>query len=61
MPVTPPRTPERTRSQEVFSNASEDTKQLIRSVLRDEREVMHLKRRPEIHQKILEHVKRIVK
>lgn len=49
------------RSQETFLQATEDVQNLLRSVLRDEREVMHLKRRPEIHQKILEHVKRIVK
>jgi len=49
------------RSQEAFLQASEDVQNLLRSVLRDEREVMHLKRRPEIHQKILEHVKRIVR
>jgi len=51
----------RTRSQDAFLNASEETQQLVRSVLRDERDVMHLKRRPEIHQKILDHVKRIVR
>jgi len=49
------------RSQEAFLQASEEVQNLLRSVLRDEREVMHLKRRPEIHQKILEHVKRIVR
>ncbi len=55
------KTADRTRSQDAFLNASEETQQLVRSVLRDERDVMHLKRRPEIHQKILDHVKRIVR
>ena len=50
-------TGERTRSQQAFLDASEPIQQLIRAVLGEERNVMHLKRRPEIHQKILEHVK----
>lgn len=48
---------EQTRSQQEFVKAPEPIQQLIRAVLREEREVMHLKRRPEIHQKILDHVK----
>jgi len=48
---------EQTRSQQEFANAPEPIQQLVRDVLRDERDVMHLKRRPEIHQKILDHVK----
>ncbi|MEQ1858868.1 MAG: hypothetical protein ABMA13_02925 [Chthoniobacteraceae bacterium] len=50
-----------TRSQEAFLKSAEEIQQLVRSVLRDERDVMHLRRRPEIHQKILDHVKRIVR
>lgn len=48
---------EQTRSQQEFVKAAEPIQQLVRAVLREEREVMHLKRRPEIHQKILDHVK----
>jgi hypothetical protein len=48
---------EQTRSQQEFVKAPESIQQLIRAVLREERDVMHLKRRPEIHQKILDHVK----
>lgn len=48
---------EQTRSQHAFIKAAEPIQQLIRAVLREERDVMHLKRRPEIHQKILDHVK----
>lgn len=48
---------EQTRSQQEFVKAPEQIQQLVRAVLRDERDVMHLKRRPEIHQKILDHVK----
>lgn len=48
---------EQTRSQQEFSKAPQPIQELVRAVLRDERDVMHLKRRPEIHQKILDHVK----
>lgn len=48
---------EQTRSQQEFVKSPEQIQQLVRAVLRDERDVMHLKRRPEIHQKILDHVK----
>lgn len=48
---------EQTRSQQAFIKAAEPIQQLVRDVLREEREVMHLKRRAEIHQKILDHVK----
>lgn len=56
-----PKAGEHTRSQDAFLAVSEETRQLIRGVLRDERDVMHLKRRPEIHQKILDHVKRLIR
>lgn len=56
--AAPKETPrEQTRSQQAFIQAAEPIQQLVRAVLRDERDVMHLKRRPEIHQKILDHVK----
>ncbi len=48
---------EQIRSQQEFVKAPEPIQQLVRAVLREEREVMHLKRRSEIHQKILDHVK----
>ena len=46
-----------TPSQKEFLKAPAELKDLIRAVLSTEREVMHLQRRPEIHQKILNHVK----
>lgn len=61
MPEPTPQPATYTRSQEAFLKSSEEIQQLVRSVLRDERDVMHLRRRPEIHQKILDHVKRIVR
>ena len=50
-----------TTAQELFKNASPEYQALIRDVLKEEREVMHLRRRNDIHQKIYEHVKRVIK
>jgi hypothetical protein len=57
MPESKEQPREQTRSQQEFVKVAEPIQQLVRAVLREEREVMHLKRRPDIHQKILEHVK----
>jgi len=61
VPDPTPQSTTYTRSQEAFLKSTEEIQGLVRSVLRDERDVMHLRRRPEIHQKILDHVKRIVR
>jgi len=50
-----------TRAQEIFKSAKPEYQTLIRDVLIDERKVMHLKKRPEIHQRIYDHIKRIIK
>ena len=50
-----------TRSQQEFTKARDEIKDLIRSVLKEERDVMHLRRRSDIHQTILDHVKRLIK
>lgn len=55
------KTKELTRSQKAFSEAPEPIQRLIRQVLVEERQVVHLKTRPEIHKKILDHVKSIVR
>jgi hypothetical protein len=47
-----------TRSQKLFLDAPEEYQKLVRDILREEREVMHLLRRPEIHQKIVNLVRR---
>jgi hypothetical protein len=49
------------RAQEIFKSAKPDYQELIREILKVERDVMHLKRRPEVHQRIFDHVKRIIK
>ena len=51
----------RTRAQEIFLEAPENYRILIRSILQEERDVMHLRRRSDIHQRIYEHVKRVIK
>jgi hypothetical protein len=50
-----------TRAQELFRGAPTDYKELIRSLLREERDVMHLKRRSDIHQRLYDHIKRVIK
>ena len=51
----------RLKTQEIFRSASDSYKELIRQILAEERDVMHLKRRSDIHQRIYEHVKRVIK
>jgi len=47
-----------TRSQQLFLDAPEEYQKLVRDVLKEEREVMHMGTRPEIHQKIVNIVRR---
>ena len=49
---------EYTRSQQRFLDASEDVQKLVRDFIREERPVMHMLRRPDIHQKLLAIVKK---
>ena len=49
------------RAQDIFRNTREEYKSLIRDILKEERDVMHLKRRSDIHQRLYDHVKRIIK
>lgn len=49
------------RAQEVFKAARSDYQALIRDILKEERDVMHLKRRSDIHQRLYEHVRRVIK
>lgn len=50
-----------TRAQEIFKTALPEYQTLIRDALKEERDVMHLRRRSDIHQRLYEHIKRIVK
>ena len=50
-----------TKAQKIFTEAPEEYQKLIREILKDERDVVHLKTRPNIQKKVYEHVKRIIK
>lgn len=50
-----------TRAQELFKSAKPDYQSLIRDILKEERDVMHLKRRSDIHQRLYDHIKRAIK
>lgn len=50
---------ERVRS--IFQGASEDNQKLIREILKEERDVQHMTRRQDIHNKIYDHVRRLIK
>ncbi len=49
-----------TASQRAFKDASGEIKDLVKRVLQEERKVIHMKKRSEIHATILEHVKRAI-
>jgi len=50
-----------TRAQEIFKGARDEYKVLIRDILKEERDVMHLKRRSDIHQRLYDHIRRVIK
>lgn len=50
-----------TRAQEIFKQANQEYQALIRDILKEERDVMHLRRRSDIHQRIYDHIKRAIK
>lgn len=50
-----------TRAQEIFKSVKDDYKNLLKNILRDERCVMHLQRRRDIHQNIYDHIRRVIK
>jgi len=45
----------------IFMRASPAIQDLIRSILREERDVQHLSRRSDIHARIYEHIRRLIK
>lgn len=53
--------PEQTRARQVFQDAAASTRAAIKEVLRHEREVMHLLRRADIHQRIYDIIKKVAK
>jgi hypothetical protein len=53
--------PQLSRAQEIFRNASREYQDLIKAILVDERDVMHLQRRDDIHRRIYDHIRRVIK
>jgi hypothetical protein len=49
------------RAKQIFSKASPDYQALIRDILREEREVINMRRRSDIHNRLYEHVRRLIK
>ncbi len=49
------------KAKTIFQNAKPEYQVLIRAILSEERKVMHLQRRNDIHQRIYDHVRRIIK
>ena len=52
--------PTETQSRLEFQKAPEEIRELIKAILQEERAVMHMRTRPDIHKNILQHVKRLV-
>jgi hypothetical protein len=48
-------------AQEFFKSAKPEYQTLIRDILKEERDVMHLQRRNDIHQRLYDHIKRVIK
>jgi hypothetical protein len=59
MPNEPQTT--QTKAKQIFSKASPEHQELIRSLLASEREVMHMKVKKEIHKNFYDHIRRIIK
>ena len=50
-----------TIAQEIFKAAKPEYQTLLREILKEERDVLYLKRRTEIHQRIYDHIRRVIK
>lgn len=61
MNTNPTQLSKTTKSREIFAQAPQIQKDLVRSILGDEREQMHLQVRREIYLKLVDHVRRLVK
>ena len=48
-------------AKKIFATARPEYRELIREFLKEERNVMHLKRRSDIHQRLFDHIKRVIK
>ena len=50
-----------TKAKQIFSKASPEHQALIRDILREEREVINMRRRADIHTRLYDHIRRIIK
>ena len=50
-----------TRAKQIFSKASPEHQALIRDILHEERDVLNMERRADIHTRLYEHVRRLIK
>lgn len=48
-------------ARELFKSADPEIQGVIREILREERDVQHLQRRSDIHNRIYEHIRRLIK
>lgn len=56
-----PKSRSMTRAQDIFKSALPEYQTFIRDALKEERDVMHLRRRSDIHQRLFDHIKRTIK
>lgn len=49
------------RAQSIFREAKTEHQTLIRDILREEREVINMRRRADIHTRLYEHIRRLIK
>ena len=54
-------TPKPSRAKDIFTKATTEHQELIRDILREEREVINMRRRSDIHTRLYEHVRRLIK
>ena len=49
------------RAKEIFTKAAPEHQTLIKDILHEERDVIHMRRRADIHTKIYDHIRRLIK
>ena len=49
-----------TRAKQIFSKARPECQEIIREVLKEERDVVNMRRRSDIHTRLYEHIRRII-
>jgi hypothetical protein len=60
-PISMSESKPQTRAKQIFSKAKPEHQELIREILREEREVTNMRRRSDIHTRLYDHIRRIIK